>query len=193
MMAMPMTETPREQDQALLARAASGDERAFAEIYEAHRRRLYRLAYGVLLDPNDAREAVQEAFLKLHRAAPIWEPRAAIGTWLYRVVLNHCLSLRQRLVRWARPSADDGRAPSPEREVSAKQAMAIVEKSLADLPMRQRAVACLHLEAEMSPTELAPLVDLTPNAARVTLHRALTKIRADLAAAGFETPPQEES
>ena len=57
---------------ALLARVAAGDERAFASVYEDHRRRLYRVAYGVLLDAHEAREAVQEAFLQLHRAAPKW-------------------------------------------------------------------------------------------------------------------------
>src|SRR5690242_19584910 len=84
-------------DAMLLARVVEGDDRAFAQIYEAHRRKLFRLAYGILLDEGDAREAVQEAFLALHRAAPQWQPHAAIGTWLYRVVLNHCLSIKQRL------------------------------------------------------------------------------------------------
>ena len=59
-----------ESEAALLRRAAQGDDHAFGQIYEAQRRRLYRLAYGVLLDPHDAREAVQEAFLALHRALP---------------------------------------------------------------------------------------------------------------------------
>ncbi len=61
--------------------------------------------------------------------------------------------------------------------------------------MKQRAVACLFLEAELPPAEIAPLVDLTPNATRVTLHRALARIRADLTAAGFDAAqaPDEAS
>ena len=66
-------------DAVLLAAVADGDPRAFAQLYEAHRRRLFRLAYGVLLDAHEAREAVQEAFLRLHQAAPGWEPRAQVG------------------------------------------------------------------------------------------------------------------
>jgi RNA polymerase sigma-70 factor, ECF subfamily len=186
---------PWHHEAALLARAALGDDRAFAELYEIHRRRLYRLAFGVLLDVHEAREAVQEAFLQLHRAAPTWEPRALVGTWLYRVVLNHCLSLKQRLLRFARSagppelSSSHLSGASPEKSASLKEAAAIVQKSLSGLPARQRAVACLFLEAELAPTEIAPLVDMTPNAARVTLHRALTQIRADLAAAGIDAPP----
>jgi RNA polymerase sigma-70 factor (ECF subfamily) len=183
------------EDAVLLARVAAGDERAFAVLYDAHRKRLYRLAYGVLLDPNEAREAVQEAFLRLHQAAPDWEPRAQVGTWLYRVVLNHCLSLKQRFLRIARPAPDHGESPArgtPESRALLGEAIAIVEASLASLPIRQRAVACLFLEAELSPQEIAPLVDLTPNATRVTLHRALARLREDLTAAGIDAAPTED-
>lgn len=184
---------PTHQDDAtLLARSAAGDDRAFAQLYDAHRKRLYRLAYGVLLDPCEAREAVQEAFLRLHQAAPSWEPRAAVGTWLYRVVLNHCLSLKQRLLRLARPSPSAASAAaleSPEKRAELGEAVRIVELSLAALPMRQRAVACLFLEAELAPAEIAPLVAMTPNATRVTLHRALARIRADLTEAGIDAAP----
>jgi RNA polymerase sigma-70 factor (ECF subfamily) len=194
-----------EDDASAMARIAAGDDRVFARLYEAHRRRLFRLAYGILVDANDASEAVQEAFLRLHQAAPSWEPRAAVATWLYRVVLNHCLSLRQRLVRFARPvfgaAASDAPASaaslvaSPEKRAALGQAVRIVEGSLAALPLKQRAVACLFLEAELQPAEIAPLVDMTANAARVTLHRALERIRADLAAAGFDAAesPDEAS
>jgi DNA-directed RNA polymerase specialized sigma24 family protein len=65
----------------------------------------------------------------------------------------------------------------------------VVTRSLGNLSPRQRAVACLFLEAELSPAEIAPLVRLTPNATRVTLHRALTRVRADLAEAGIVATP----
>ena len=55
------------------------------------------LAFGVLLDSNEAREAVQEAFLRLHQAAPTWEPRAAVGTWLYRDCWQFLWSILARL------------------------------------------------------------------------------------------------
>ena len=179
-------------DAALLRRVALGDDRAFAQLYEAHRRPLYRLAYGVLLDADEARAAVQEAFLRLHQAAPSWEPRAQVGTWLYRVVLNHCLGLRQRFVRFAKPIWTSAPVKTPETNAVLTEAMRIVEKSLGRLPMKQRAVACLYLESELTPAEIAPLVEMTPNHTRVTLHRALTQIRSDLAEAGIDAPPPIE-
>jgi RNA polymerase sigma-70 factor (ECF subfamily) len=183
-------------DAALLARVARGDERAFATLYEAHRRPLFRLAYGVLLDAEEAREAVQEAFLRLFRAAADWEPRALVGTWLYRVVLNHCLGLKQRLLRFVRLGSPGERGVpatgSAEAQAEVGQAVTIALATLATLPMKQRAIACLFLESELPPAEIAPLVGMTPNATRVALHRALEKMRADLAAAGIDAPPAAE-
>lgn len=181
-----------EDDAALLVRVGEGDGRAFATIYEAHRSRLYRLAYGVLLDPEEAREAVQEAFLQLHRIAPEWQPNAAIGTWLYRVVLNHCLGLKQRLLRIARPFLLPRSPRTPENEVGLDEAMRIVEATMATLPLKQRAVATLYLEGELTPAEIAPLVDMTPNNARVTLHRALRELRAALQAKGIDATLDED-
>lgn len=176
-------------DAQLLARAAAGDDRAFSELYQVHRHRVYRLAYGVLLDPDEARDAVQEAFLRLHIAAPDWQPRAAVSTWLYRVVLNHCLGLQTRLRRLVHIGRTRSDTHSPESRALLGEAVAIVEGSLRSLPTRQRAIACLFLEAELSPAEIATLVDLTPNATRVALHRSLTRLRDDLRAAGIEAPP----
>lgn len=181
-----------EEDAVLLARVAAGDARAFATIYEMHRRPLYRLAYGVLLDPEEAREAVQEAFLRLHRVAATWQPQAAVGTWLYRVVLNHCLGLRQRLLRLARPWLAQRSPRTPEAELVLDEAMAVVEDAMGRLPLRQRAVASLFLESELTPSEIAPLLDMTPNTARVTLHRALRELRAALEAKGIDATIDEE-
>jgi RNA polymerase sigma-70 factor (ECF subfamily) len=179
-------------DAALLGAVAAGDRAAFSRVYEMHRERAFRLAYGVLLDRDEAREAVQEAFLRLYEGAARWQPNAAIGTWLYRVVLNHCLSLRRRLLRFGRGAGPTSAQASPERAAVLGEAVVIVEKSLAELPARQRAVLTLRLDGGLEPSEIAPLVGMTPNATRVALHRALERLRENLAAAGIDAPPEPE-
>ena len=179
-------------DAALMRAVAAGDRGAFERVYEAHQPRVFRLAYSVLLDRDEAREAVQEAFLKLHEAAGRWEPHAALGTWLYRVVLNHCLGLKRRILRFGRGAPPAGAGPSPELAAVLGEAVEIVERSLGALPARQRAMLTLRLDGEMDPGEIAPLVGLTPNATRVALHRALERLRADLAAGGIDAPPERE-
>lgn len=150
---MVETAAPRAHatDAALLRAVAAGDRVAFAHLYEMHRGPAFRLAYGVLLDRDEACEAVQDAFLRLYEGAARWQPNAAIGTWLYRVVLNHCLSLRRRLLRFGRGAAPTSVQASPERAAVLGEAMAIVERSLAELGPRQRAVLTLRLDGGLDP------------------------------------------
>ncbi len=72
------------------------------------------------------------------------------------------------------------------------EAVGIVERSLGALPPRQRAVLTLRLDGELEPSAIAPLVGMTPNATRVALHRALERLRADLAAAGIDAVPEPD-
>src|SRR4051794_2357261 len=97
---------PREQsvdpDWELVAAVAGGDRDAFGELVERHHRRLLRVCERMLGDPEEARDAVQEVFLKLLAKASAFRPKALVSTWLYRIAVNHCLNLlrRRRLRRW---------------------------------------------------------------------------------------------
>ncbi|MBI5544441.1 MAG: sigma-70 family RNA polymerase sigma factor [Deltaproteobacteria bacterium] len=182
-------------DALAMAAIARGDEAAFRGLHQAHRERLFRLAYGVVLDAEEARDVVQEAFVSLCDAAPTWRPEAQVSTWLYRVTMNQALSARRRLFGLARHVLHGQSARSPEHRLAQVEALGIVESVLRQLPARQRAVAALYLEAEFAPSEIAPMVGLTPNATRVTLHRALTQVREALRAQGIETVeiPEEQT
>jgi RNA polymerase sigma-70 factor (ECF subfamily) len=144
----------------------------------------------VLLDRDEAREAVQEAFFRLHQNAPRWQPNAAISTWLHRVVLNYCLSLRRKLFRFRRAESPRGAAPSPELLAVRGESVAVVVRSLATLAPRERAMLTLYLDEDMKPAEIADVVGLTPNATRVALHRGVQRLRADLAEAGIDDASQ---
>jgi len=186
------TATRHDSDAALMQAVARGDQAAFERVYELHRGRAFRLAYGILLDREEAREAVQEAFVRLHKAAARWEPQAALGTWIHRVVLNYCLSLKHRLLRLVPRVALPSRSTSPELSATLAEAVQIVELVLRDLAPRQRAVLTLHLEGELAPAEIAQLLDITPNATRVTLHRGLERLRTELNARGIDAAPTED-
>src|SRR5687767_12448703 len=86
-------------DREALARVAGGDAEAFAPLVERHQERLLRLCTRLLHDPEEARDAAQEVFLKAYRAAASYQPRGQVFTWLYRIAVNHCLNrLRRRAV-----------------------------------------------------------------------------------------------
>lgn len=86
-----------EQQKALLVRVSGGDPRAFVELVQPFRERLFRKACSMLGSPDDAEDAVQDSFLTAYRAIDRFRGEAGIYTWLYRIVVNRCTDvLRKR-------------------------------------------------------------------------------------------------
>src|SRR5262245_44798512 len=95
-------------DKELLRRHAEGDPDAFPELVHRHRDRMWAVALRTLGDPEEAADALQEAFLSAYRAAGRFRGDAAVTTWLHRIVVNACLDrLRRKSVRPATPMGDD--------------------------------------------------------------------------------------
>ena len=83
-------------DDELLARHAGGDAAAFGVLVARHRDRAWAVALRTLGDPNDAADAVQEAFVKAYRTAGSFRGEALFTTWLHRIVVNACLDAMRR-------------------------------------------------------------------------------------------------
>ena len=80
----------RDDEAALVARASWGDREAFRRIVEAYQNKLYRAALGLLNDPDDAEDVVQEVFIRAYRGLHKFRGQARLSTWLYSVALNAC-------------------------------------------------------------------------------------------------------
>lgn len=166
------------RDAEQMARVAGGDAVAFAELHTEHYPAVFRLAMATLLDRDEARDVTQEVFVLLHAIAPRWEPRAALRTWLHRTTVNVATSARRRLLRWLRPRASIGAmAMDPEALASADRTAARIGAAMTRLSPQQRAVTSLHLDAELEPREIAEQLGITANAARVSLHKGLERLR----------------
>src|ERR687892_328854 len=88
---------------AVLARARQGDSDAFRALVERHSRSVFRLAFRMTGNEQDAEDVVQESFLRAYRQLGRFESRANFGTWLYRIVANCSVDLmRARQARHAR-------------------------------------------------------------------------------------------
>lgn len=94
--------TDRLADARLLADARAGDGRALGRLLEPHEAPLYRLCLGVLHHPQDAEDAVQEAFIRAIKSLGGFRADAGLRTWLYRIALNVCLE-RKRSARPVEP------------------------------------------------------------------------------------------
>src|SRR5881409_2359919 len=85
---------------AVLARARQGDSDAFRALVERHSRTVFRLAFRMTGNEQDAEDVVQESFLRAYRQLGRFESRANFGTWLYRIAANCSVDLmRARQVR----------------------------------------------------------------------------------------------
>ncbi|HXT49503.1 MAG TPA: sigma-70 family RNA polymerase sigma factor [Thermoanaerobaculia bacterium] len=180
-------EPATDPDWELVARVATGDREAFGELVEHHHRRLLRVCERLLGDAEDARDAVQEVFLKVMLKAGSFRPKALVSTWLYRVAVNHCLNVlrRRRLRRWVSLSPvedDETAAPPPDlaeeradphRELEARHRWGRVQRAIADLPPSQRAVLVLARFEELSYKEIAETLGITLGAVESRLFRAM--------------------
>lgn len=168
--------------------------------------RLYALALRTTRDPDLAADAVQEAFASALEKADDFRGESRWGTWLHRIVFNKSIDLLRRRRRyeplpdedsdWL--TAEDERLArraswtrAPDEVVWGAETRMAMERALDELTPLQRAVFELK-EAEERPTsEVAEILDLTPGAVRVHLHRARLKLRARLGDhfRGRETTP----
>lgn len=181
-----------DDDWVLLARSASGDEGAFADFVERHQGRVVSVCHRLLGDLESARDASQEVFLRVFRAAGRAEPRGKVSTWLYRIAVNHCLNQlrRKRLVRWLSladlfESAEGEQAPDaevpdpgpdPERALEERQRWIATRRAIQRLPPGQRAVLLLARFEGLSYREIAEVLGVTEGAVESRLVRAMRKL-----------------
>jgi RNA polymerase sigma-70 factor (ECF subfamily) len=85
-----------EEDRELIGLAKSGDQAAFRKLVERHQRRAFSIAVGLVRDENDARELVQEAFLRVYRGLDAFQGGSSFFTWLYRIVTNLAIDLMRK-------------------------------------------------------------------------------------------------
>ncbi|HXH37696.1 MAG TPA: RNA polymerase sigma factor [Thermoanaerobaculia bacterium] len=161
---MPPQTPPRgSEDDLRLARAcADGDSEVFASIYDRHGERMKSIAYHQLGNVSDAEDAVQETFIKVHRAAASYNGEAAFTTWLYRILINTCYDmLRKRSRRIRETPIDDlphaGHAANAVDDVK----RIALRKLLHELPEQRRTVFALFEIEGLSHAEIAGILDIT--------------------------------
>jgi RNA polymerase sigma-70 factor (ECF subfamily) len=177
----------------LVARLKAGDSEAFAQIVREHTPKLLAVARRFLRSEDDARDAVQDAFLSVHRAVHSFESGARLSTWLHRIVVNAALmKIRSRknkpesLLDDLLPRfADDGHHADPpapwddrcDTQLIREQTAQAVRRAIDMLPESYRNVMMLRDIDELSTEETAQLLGITPNAVKVRLHRAHLALR----------------
>lgn len=172
-----------QSDEVLMRAVAAGDERAFRRLVDRHGPKLRTIA-GQFLDAGEADDAVQEALIGLWRHASRFDPtKAALSTWLYRIVVNRCIDMRRQRFRWPWSPIDEAE-DLPSGDVAADRALAGVETLknvrivIASLPPRQRMALMLSTVGDRSAEEIAGLLNTSRAAAEQLIARARRNVRA---------------
>lgn len=168
---------------------------SFRALVEEHSPMVFRLAYRMTGNVEDAEDVVQESFLKAHRAFGHFDARSSFGTWIYRIAVNCAIDLirRRRHPAMASPprrSDDDGvdpieRLPSSDPLPDQVAFSGQVERSVASAllllsPLERAAFVLRHLEGLPIET-IASVLQSRPNAVKQTVFRAVRKLRRELA------------
>jgi RNA polymerase sigma-70 factor, ECF subfamily len=170
-------------DDALLAQAGAGDQRAFRILVARHLNRVLSLARRMTGNVAEAEDVAQEAFLRAWQKASAWQAgEARFSTWLYRVVVNLCLDRRRRKTTTPLEAAGDPLDPAPSAELRLveDQRTRIVAVALAALPDRQRAALVLSYYEELSNAAAAEILGVSVSALESLLVRARKALRAEL-------------
>jgi RNA polymerase sigma-70 factor (ECF subfamily) len=181
----------------LIAQLRAGDEAAFEQVVRSYGGRLLAVARRIVNSEEDARDAVQDAFLNAFRSLDRFEGNAKLSTWLHRIVVNAALmKLRTRKrkpeqsIEGLLPSfMDDGhheeRFQSWDEPVDKLMERAenreLVRRQIDALPEGYRTVLVLRDIEGLDTEETAKVLGLSVNATKIRLHRARQALRSMLA------------
>lgn len=174
-----------EDDEALMARIAGGDQAAFRRFARRHVARSLAVAQRISGNSCDAEEIVQDALLRVWQRAAEWRcGDARVTTWLYRVVVNlaidHIRKNRQRFVPI--DEAGDPADPAPDAQMLAegRQLQALMNAAIAALPTRQRVALTLCYFEALDCAEAARIMQISVSAMESLLVRGRRTLRARL-------------
>ena len=186
-----------EEDRALIEAAQSGDSRAFRKLVERHQRRAFAIAFAMVRDENDAKDLVQEAFVRVYRGLDRFEGGSRFFTWFYRILTNLAIDLKRKPGR-RELEHDDGRAAldaadeadfpfvsrfdggEPLEVVHRRELAARLSAALEALPPYHRGVVLMREVEGMSYEEMAVAMNVSKGTIMSRLFHARQKLQRAL-------------
>jgi RNA polymerase sigma-70 factor, ECF subfamily len=183
-------------DAALIERCRAGDIAAFEPLVEKYRQRVWRLAYNVVRDREEAWDVAQEGFVRAWQALPNFRGQSAFYTWLFRIVMNVASDrVRARAARgrafgteripeedWDRVLVDQPADATPDAAAAGSEQRARIEKALATLSADHRRIVVLSDIEGLSYKEIADVLEIPMGTVMSRLHNARKRLKAALGA-----------
>lgn len=175
----------------LINKAQSGDKIALGELVRNYEKTVYNFAFKICRDPEKAENTMQETFLSMIKSLHQFDGKSKLSTWLYRIVMNHCLmDLRKKKHNFI--SLDDDESDIPEDKLipdwsnvpsdvtENAELKRILDEAINKLPLDYRVVFVLRDVNGLSTEETAGIAELSVPAVKSRLHRARAFLRNEL-------------
>lgn len=178
-------------DEQLVELAVDGEHDAFEEIVRRWDRKIFALCFGMLGREDDARDAAQESFIAAYRKIATFRGEAKVSSWLHRIAVNQCLTIKRRQRSRAEELIDEetGEADrvfvaplrySPAGNIEQSERLRLVRKALGTLPMDLRQVVVMKEFEEMTFQEISDTLELPLSTVKSRLYTALKQLKMKL-------------
>lgn len=181
-------------DAALIEQAQAGDDNAFDELMQRHKRPILNFVYRLTGDATEAEDIALEVFVKAYRAlrsGGYWPGRAAVSTWLFLIARNAALDFLRRRARHPTESLfapeggpavaePAGTGPTAAQALVAQETGAQIAAAVAELPEDQRTALILAAYEDRSQSEIAAIMKTSVKAVEARLYRARQFLRRRL-------------
>jgi len=179
--------------QELIEKALAGDQGAFTQLLNRHKRLAYQLAVGIVKNPTLADDLVQESFIKAFAALHRYNPQYAFTTWLCKIVTNHCLDhlRRKKIQAYSLDEPIESRSGTIKREIPdwsrnpewlllRKQRTLSIDQAIDSLPARYRRVIVLRHKEDRSYEDIADILNIPLGTVKAQIFRARELLKKKL-------------
>ncbi|MFA3783641.1 RNA polymerase sigma factor [Melioribacteraceae bacterium 4301-Me] len=178
-------------EEELIKKAQEGDKKALEELVKLYEQTVYNFSYKICRNKERAENTMQETFLSMVKNIHQFSGQSKLSTWLYRVVVNHCLMLARSESKYGFTSLEDDDAlidekniadwnVTPEKVTENNELKDLLDKAIQKLPPDYRIVFTLRDVEGFSTEETSKIVDLSIPAVKSRLHRARAFLRNEL-------------
>ena len=171
----------------LLVQARAGDAQAFRNLVEPHWRSVFAIAFRILSDQQQAEDAVQNCFVRVHENLSSFNGRSSFKTWLQRIAVNCAIDLQRQQIRQQAAALDSGiedeivsGEAEPTRVVEGAEIGELTLLAMQDLTEMERTAFALRHHEGHSIADISKALDVSPSATKQAIFRAVRKLRVTL-------------
>ncbi len=170
-------------DNELVQKAKDEDTGAFSVLVDRYRQKVFQTCMGFVHNTDDAEDLTQEIFVKAWNALRSFDERAAFSTWLYRIAVNKSINHTRKMKLRSFTGINDEVTESgyvdenAENNLMRSEQRAQIKSAVSKLKSRQKKAFVLFYYQELSLTEVADVLEMSPKATESLIFRARKKLQ----------------